>query len=277
LGRLVRPGRPRIIWGPVPIPNHVYASRADQLYGYRSRTVVYSVYRISARSDFDVVIDAKVRGLATVLPYGTFLWSGFVADIYGFSFDGGLLWATPWWRVELWLLKLAGKRIVVYPYGSDARLSSKTRALGRWNAYTDIAPGTEDRSEESVEERLEAFGRYADTILGCADLVEDLPRVDGIFRYPFDMRGWEVHPPAVNATMRVVHAPNHRAYKGTRYLVDAVEQLRAEGVPIELDLVEGKPLAEARAAYERADVIADQFLIGAYALFSIEGMALGKP
>ena len=37
------------------------------------------------------------------------------------------------------------------------------------------------------------------------------------------------------------------------------------------------PNDEARAAYERADIIADQFLIGAYALFAIEGMALGKP
>ena len=32
--------------------------------------------------------------------------------------------------------------------------------------------------------RLEALGRHADVILGCADLVEDLPRLDGVFLYP---------------------------------------------------------------------------------------------
>ncbi len=42
-------------------------------------------------------------------------------------------------------------------------------------------------------------------------------------------------------------------------------------------LVQGMPNDEARATYQRADMIADQFLIGAYALFAIEGMALGKP
>ena len=41
------------------------------------------------------------------------------------------------------LLRLAGKKIVVYPYGSDARLASSTRALGRWNAYTDVPVGNE--------------------------------------------------------------------------------------------------------------------------------------
>jgi glycosyltransferase involved in cell wall biosynthesis len=37
------------------------------------------------------------------------------------------------------------------------------------------------------------------------------------------------------------------------------------------------PNEEARREYARADIVADQFLIGAYALFAIEGMALGKP
>jgi len=34
---------------------------------------------------------------------------------------------------------------------------------------------------------------------------------------------------------------------------------------------------QAREVYRTSDVIADQFLIGAYALLAIEGMALGKP
>ena len=270
---------PSILWGPIPIPNIAYSARAERLRGYRSRTLVYDVYRISARSDFDHVLDlqGRVPGIGRLVPYAAFLWAGLTTDVFGFSFDGGLLWATPWWRMELKLLRAAGKRIVVYPYGSDARLPSRTRAIGRWNAYTDIPPGQEDRSELDVHTHLEAFGLYADAILGCADLVEDLPRIDAIFRYPFDTTGWDPLEEVDDGVVTVVHAPNHRVYKGTRYLIDAVERLRAEDVPIELELIEGRPLAEARRAYERADIIADQFLIGAYALFAIEGMALGKP
>ena len=44
-----------------------------------------------------------------------------------------------------------------------------------------------------------------------------------------------------------------------------------------LDLVEGLPNEEARRRYAGASIVADQFLAGAYALFAIEAMALGKP
>lgn len=271
--------RPAILWGPVPIVNIVYSAAADRLYGYRSETVVFDVFRINVRDRFDHAFDRyrRVRGAGRIVPYAVFVWSGLRFDVYGYFFDGGLLGATPFWRIELILLRLARKAIVVYPYGSDARLPSTTRALGPWNAYTDIPPGAEDRDEADVRRRLDAFGRWADVVLGCADLVLDLPRVDGVLRYPFDLEGWEPREEVDDGVVTIVHAPNHRAYKGTRFLVDAVERLRAEGAPVELKLVEGVRTDVARASYAAADIVADQFLIGAYALFAIEGMALGKP
>lgn len=271
--------KPRILWAPVPVINISYTSRAERLYGYRSETLVYEAYSINRKRDFDHVLDRAVRipVVGLLVPYAAFLWAGLRYDVFGLFFDGGLLGRTPWWRAELALLKVAGKRILVYPYGGDARLASETRKLGRWNAYTEIPPGEEDRDESDVRARLEAFGRHADVILGCADLVEDLPRLDGVFLYPLPTEEWAPADAPVDDVLTVVHSPNHPHYKGTDYLVEAVEELKREGVPIELVLVQGMPTDEARARYEEADVIADQFLIGAYALFAIEGMALGKP
>ena len=60
-------------------------------------------------------------------------------------------------------------------------------------------------------------------------------------------------------------------------VVSAVEQLRSEGVEIELELVEGMPRAEARKAYERADVLVDQLVVGWYGGVAVEAMALAKP
>ena len=193
------------------------------------------------------------------------------------TFDGGLLGETPFWRAEFPLLRLAGKRIVVYPYGGDARLPSFARSEDEWNAYTDVAVDAEDRDEDEIRRRLDAFGRYAHVMLGCNDLVASLPRVDGIFQYPYDTASVEPVPPRTTPPVQVVHASNHRHYKGTRFVIDAVERLRDEGLPVELTLVEGIPNAEAKKLYESADVIASDFLIGGYALFAIEGMALGKP
>ncbi len=269
---------PDVLWGPGAILNNRYATRAERLYGYRSDSLVYTVYRINQRGDFDIALDrARSRPLiGWLVPYGAFLWAGLRYDHFGFFFDGGLL-GGPGLAIELPLLRLAGKGVVVYPYGGDARVVSATRARGPWHAYSDIPPGTEDREEADVRRRLALFGRWADVVLGCADLVEDLPRLDGVLLYPFDSTSWQPVPEVDDGVVTVVHAPNHRHYKGTRFLEAAIAELQAEGVAIELVVVEGLANDEARKVFERADIVADQFLLGAYALFAIEAMALGKP
>ncbi len=272
-------GLPRILRGPVPIVSIHYAARADRLQGYESETLVYRTYRISARDHFDRDLTrwTRIPLLGQLVPYGAFLWALPRYDLFVFFFDGGLLGETPAWRLELRLLRLAGKRVIVHPYGGDARLASRTRSRGGWNAYSEIEPGKEDRDEAAVAERVRALSAGADAVLGSADLVEDLPRVDGMFPYPIDVDEWRPVPVEEGDVVRVLHAPNHPEYKGTRYVVDAVERLRAEGEPVELLLVEGLPLDEARRLYERAHIAVDQLLIGAYAQFAIECMALGRP
>ena len=74
----------------------------------------------------------------------------------------------------------------------------------------------------------------------------------------------------------MVHAPNHRAIKGTAHLEQAVDELRDEGLLVNLQILEGRPNAEVRAAVLASDIVADQFLFG-YGLFATEGLAAGKP
>jgi glycosyltransferase involved in cell wall biosynthesis len=69
-----------------------------------------------------------------------------------------------------------------------------------------------------------------------------------------------------------VHAPSNREKKGTRFVIEACEQL-----PVELDIVEGVPHEEARARYARADIVVDQLNAGWHGVFALEAMALGKP
>lgn len=275
---------PRVFWGPVPVVNIAYAARADRLAGNRSESVVLSDYAINASDTFDRDLSwiARVRILGGLSRYGVFLWAVARHDVFCLYFDGGVLGPTPWWRAELSILRLARKVIVVYPYGGDARIASLTREIRPWNAYSEIPPGEEDRDEADVRARLAAFGQVADVVLGCADLAEHLPRVDGMFRFPCDLDALAAARPRPtrapdDGEVVIAHAPNHRRYKGTRFLLEAVEQLRAEGLPVRLELVEGMERAAAHRVYADADILADQFLIGAYALFAIEGMALGKP
>jgi hypothetical protein len=270
--------KPRILRAPVPIISIHYAARAERLYGFQSDTLVYRTYRTHARGLFgrDLSRLREIPFLGELVPYGAFLWALARYDIFVFFFDGGLLAETPVWRIELPVLRRAGKRIVGYPYGGDARLASRTRATGAWHAYSEIPPGQEDRDEADVAARLEEFGRWADVILGCAELV-DLPRLDGLFHLPIDPDEWKPAAPPQDEVVRVVHAPNHPQYKGTRHIIEAVDQLREQGEPVELVLVQGVSVDATRSIYEQAHIVVDQLLIGAYGQFAIECMALGRP
>jgi glycosyltransferase involved in cell wall biosynthesis len=75
----------------------------------------------------------------------------------------------------------------------------------------------------------------------------------------------------------VLHTPNHRGFKGTEFLLRSISDLRAEGLQVELILLERQPNSEVRLAMGRADILAEQFIASIYALSGIEGMASGLP
>ena len=102
---------------------------------------------------------------------------------------------------------------------------------------------------------------------------------NSLFYWPIDLEHYQPRYPASDGMrpIRIVHAPNHRHFKGSRFLVEAVDHLKEQGFPLELVLVEGVPNLEAKEIYEEADIIADQFIIGFHGYFALEGMALGKP
>ena len=77
--------------------------------------------------------------------------------------------------------------------------------------------------------------------------------------------------------VKIVHAANHRAFKGSDFLASAVSELRQQGLAVELVLVENLPNEIALGHYRSADIIFDQCLIGFHGYFALEGMALGKP
>ena len=72
----------------------------------------------------------------------------------------------------------------------------------------------------------------------------------------------------------VVHAPSNSGRKGSNWIIEAANKLNDR---IDFVLVENKSQEEAIELYRKADIIIDQISVGAYGVFAIEGMALGKP
>lgn len=76
--------------------------------------------------------------------------------------------------------------------------------------------------------------------------------------------------------IRVVSAPTNRAIKSTDALEAAVARLKAEGLPVELVIVTGRPWAECLAIKATADIYFDQVGLG-YGCNAIEAWGMGIP
>ncbi len=117
-----------------------------------------------------------------------------------------------------------------------------------------------------------AYGKRADAeIVGSYDAIRWVPEAE-VIPPGIDLTAFTPVPPTDRARPLVVHAPSHRGKKGTEDVIAA-----CEGLPVELELVEGLHHDEARRRYEEADIVVDQLNAGWYGLFAIEAMALGKP
>jgi glycosyltransferase involved in cell wall biosynthesis len=287
-----RPEGPRILWGVAPLINIKYHSQAARLMGYESETVVRQVYAMNAPEDFDHFMPALLEGRFPPLkllpapirenvdPYLTFCWAIRRFDIFVYYATSTILGPTPAKFLELQLLKLARKRMVLLAYGGDVQTTSRIKSLLYKHALSMDYPEFV-RHPEEVLRSMNYCCRHADHIVSGVDWVEHMPWWDTLTcgHFAIDTDEWEPSPrPARRGEpVKVLHAPNHRTIKGTRFLIDACDQLKAEGLPIELQVVEGVSNRQLREMMHEADIIADQFIMGWYALFAIEGMALGKP
>jgi hypothetical protein len=87
-----------------------------------------------------------------------------------------------------------------------------------------------------------------------------------------DLREYEPLPPVERERPLVVHAPSNLEKKGTKFVVEACEQL-----PVDLDVVHGVPHEQAVDRFKRADIVVDQMHYLWHGVFAIESMAYGKP
>ncbi len=278
--RLGRP--PRLVWGPEPLISIKYWSEAMRRLGYDSTTLVSEAYSINSRDDFDLEradFLGSGRLSEAVRDYWAFAWTLRHADVHLTFFNGGFLRDTPLRGQEGRLLRLAGKKLVVSPYGGDIAVPGHLGVTEE--ALLQDYPYFEDLAE-IVKERVDYFARWADVMVRNYQNGY-LPRADvtWVTQLAFDLEQYSAGAAESGADGRedqvvVIHAPNHRHVKGTAELIQAVEELREEGLRIRLDLLERRPNEEVRRAIRAADVVADQFIAG-YAMFALEGLAASKP
>lgn len=182
---------------------------------------------------------------------------------------------------ELRIFSFFKKKIYVTYQGDDARQGdyslkhfdiSIAQRVGK-NYYNSFLDNFKRR-------KIKKISRYATAIYAVnPDLLHVLPQ--GTTFVPYShifMDEWVPNfTQAENRPLRFIHAPSHRAVKGSELVIEAVKQLKEEGYVFDFTLVEGMSNAEAKKLYETSDVLIDQLFAGWYGGLAVEAMALGKP
>ncbi len=287
--------------GPEPLINNVYHKKALELCGYSAETFVSEVYFIT--DQFDIRADKLFPANLLLRTLGA-RWSSryiyllryvylFVLALRRYRclyiyFNGGplgLLGAR--FGIELlrkmepFLYKLARVRVVVLPYGNDVQEMSRSPNPLFKHAVAQDYPGHRSR-RQTVADQVDRWTKHADHIISGCEWVDYMYHWDTLMlaHFSIDVDLWKPvgQPPAgSSAKLRILHAPNHRAIKGSQYFINAVGELIAEGLDVELVLVEHLPNDEVRKIMASVDIVADQLIIGWYAMFALEAMAMEKP
>ncbi len=264
--------------GPEPLINNVYHKLAIAKKGYSVETFVRGVYIIT--SDFDIRWDLKFPGLLLAIrDQVMFIYGIFRYKLQIFYFNGGCLGFTPLlWRLEFILLKIAKVKTILMPYGIDIQELTRCNNLSFKHMLSLDYPAHRF-NRKIVKDKIDMWTRNADHVISGCDWVDYMYQWDTLMlaHFSINLDDWVPVESIPHDKVRILHAPNHRNIKGTRFIIEAIESIIKEGYPVEFKLLEKVPNKIIREALEWCDIAIDQLIIGWYAMFAIEAMSLGKP
>ena len=286
-------GQLRSVWGFTPILTLPLLARCDRLLGLQSQSLVFVTYYVTRGFDINLMTADQVASkLAQKVwsPLHKLFRKAVLAyvlvryDIVHSFYDRSILLSPDRFginRDELDVLSRMGKRLYTYAYGADVRARDVTLELGTPNLCQECPePGKfcicNSHELISSMQRLEGL---VTAKIAMGDMTAYVPGCRNLHYWPVDVARCVVkqRPPLLGRPLRVAHAPNHPHFKGTRYLIQAIERLQREGHAIELVTVQGVPNRKVMELFEGCDVVADQFVAGFHGYTALEAMAIGRP
>ena len=274
-----------IICGTTPIISYAYWSNALKALNLDCITLMSDVYLINERSDFDFfykdLTPQFLRSSCWISGIFAFLFILKNAKMLITSYDS-IFFKGYFARFEMILLKISGVKVVICPYGADAYMYSRVKDLSLQNALLISYPKAAKREDE-IQKTVYFKNKYADgVIVGFQN--EGLNRWDVLCQQPcvININLWTAKTnysiaDGINNEVIIAHAPNHRGFKGTEFILQALNELIDEGYKIKIVVLEKIPNSEVRTLLGAVDILVEQIIATAYALNGIEGMALGLP
>jgi len=280
---------PKLIFGSTPIINNSYWSNALKASGYSSETFTTDFYAtINNRDDWGRILDEEYKFIrpAVLRPLIAFMTSIIRYDVFVIPFSGYFIGQFPFlWRTQAFFFRLARKKVVVIPYGADAFIYRRIRSTALIHGLLMSYP-VAARNQNHISHQVDYWCKNADCVLNANMGPDGFGRWDVLLHsvLAIDLEKWRPTTRVTKAngekgnTVFVAHAPNHRGFKGTEFVVDAIERLKSEGFDVELILLEKVKNEVVRDILaNKVDILVEQLIYTGYTLNGIEGMAAGLP
>lgn len=278
--RRITPKKYDVGLGPLPLINNVYHKKALEKKGYKVVTFTLGHYHIT--NDFDYVFSLKTKKLLninTLITAYRLLDISLSSKIIYIYFNGGPLgiYSKFLWNLEPLIFKIANVKTVLLGYGADVQDLKHISNLKFKNSIIKDYPNHKFK-RNIISNKIDLWCQKGDHVISGCDWVDNVFHWDTLMLSHFSIdTNVILKENIITKRLKVLHAPNHKLIKGTKFLKETITRLNKKGYPIELILVEKQPNEKVLELIQEVDIVADQFIIGWYAMFAIEAMNLSKP
>lgn len=265
----------RVLHAPVNIGGQAgILAKAQRELGIEADLLIFNETYSKRHYDINLSLSEKTTVVRYFVLLSNFIKCFFRYDIFHYHFGKSLL---PY-NLDLPILKLFGKKIVMHYWGSDIRqadIAMNYLYIKALDELKEIYPEKADKSKRRKMKIIEKFVNL--TIIGDYPYLVFSPK-SIVIKIAFDRSkipyiGCENR----NEKIKIVHAPSNRVIKGTKYVLAAIERLKEEKYNIDFVLIENQLNDVVLEICKGADIIVDAVIMESHGMFSLEGMALGKP
>lgn len=185
-------------------------------------------------------------------------------------------------NLDLPILKLFGKKTIMRFVGSDIRsyevLATAASKAGLKYYTSKDRPDIKEKVGPLNRQRkrlmIRMVEKYATHVISGLYFSQLLTRPYKRIPVPVDISNIKYNN-SPNQRPIVVHAPSDDAFKGTKYVLKAVEQLKSDGYDFDFCLFRNMSNTEVRRTLSEADIAVDQLFAFGAGMFALEAMAAG--
>lgn len=173
---------------------------------------------------------------------------------------------------DLEIIKKQGKKIIIIYVGSDIRYAEAYRQ--EFNVDVDLWDAAYHGKFNEKLKLLRMGEYYSDLIMSVPDQSGLMLRPYNHFYLPFSPKEI-IHNIPDNPILKVIHLPSNNSIKGSKLIIETVQRLKSEGIPLEFVTLSNVSNQTVLDHLTNSDVLVDELYLHGPGALGLEGMSAG--